>query len=160
MAGCLPNRSEWIAGVAGDKTKDLLALQTEQKDLLAEQKTLQKDIKELSREANEKLKAIDASIKVEQDAITAAQDRATDAIEVVSMDTADTLEWIKAEYNILFAEKSQELKDKLAALGVTSVSLEDIGAASLSELQKIVAILRGQGIEVTPGAGPGEGMTG
>jgi TP901 family phage tail tape measure protein len=132
-------------------------LQEEIKDLNKDLKELNKEMRDLQRENRDKLKDIDRRIKAEQDAITAAQERGNADIARVSGNTAGVLEWIKGQGNIIFQQKQDELKAKLAELGVTDISIESIQAESLAQLKRIRELIEGQGSTVTTGGGGGGG---
>ena len=133
-----------IKNEAGVKAVDVDAL-------IVKQTKLQEDIKALQKGTNAKLDAIEAQLRTEQDAITAAQDAAKEKIQEVSNNTAGVLEWIQGQGNAIFEQKQDELKEKLAALGVTDISIESIQASSLTELQAIRALIEGQGSTVVNG---------
>ena len=96
----------------------------------------------------ERALAIQEQIAAEQRAIVAVQESAKTEIAKVSAAVADQLEWLRDKGNALFAAKQDELKAKLAALGVTSVDMADIQAESLVQLYRIAALIEAQGSKV------------
>ena len=109
---------------------------------------LQEEIANLQKEQTAALKGIDERIKDEQDAIVAAQERAKAEIIRVNESMANVIQSLRDMGNNIFAAKQDELKAKLAALGVTSVDMADIQADSLIQLYRIADLIEGQGSTV------------
>jgi hypothetical protein len=157
--------------IAAGGAKDVEALQRRQVALTEQIAGLQEDQKT-------QLAAIDASIQAEndafagieetfntaiqaeQDAITALQEDANAKIQAAQENTANILAYIQGQGNVIFEQKQEALRQELANLGVDSVDLNSIQAASLSELQAIRRILGEAGIDAVPyGGGGAFGLT-
>lgn len=149
-----------IVGTATTKTADLPALTQQIVDLQTQATADQEAIRKLQADANVRLDVINQSILDNNDAIRRTDRRAERQIDEVNEQLGAYLRWIKGEGNALLEARHMELTTKLGAMSATEVNLADIAALSLTELQTIVGLLRGQGSTVTPPPPPPTGATG